>query len=318
MRALAALFAFTFPLAVAAQEAAAPPPPPAAAPAATPAPPPPPPPAWKAQARAGLVSTSGNAETTTVTGGGNVSWSDASNKIGVEGVVAYGESRVAVVNDANGNGVTDGGEIGHRTQETVNNWNVKGRYDRFITKLQGAFVGGTIGADEIAGKTVIGGGFAGWAAKLVKTADQELIAELGYDFSYEEYSRTGVKPVEIHSGRAFLGETLKLNESVGLTASVEGLANLNTEKNALNAHKFRTNPAAKVTAFEDIRVNGKIAITAALRTNVSLAVGFTLKWDRNPAPLPAISGAPPFAPGYVPFAKEVDTITDVALIVSFL
>ena len=122
-----------------------------------------------------------------------------------------------------------------------------------------------------------------------------------------------MKAVSIHSGRAFLGETLKLTDTVGLVGSVEALANLN-EEDAPNAHS----PGKKVQAFEDVRVNGKVALTAALRSNVSLSVGFALRWDRNPAPLPGIAGAPPFAPTYVPFAKEVDTVTDAALIVSFL
>lgn len=300
MRTLAALLVLASPLTVAAQESAPPPPPP--------------PPAWKAQARAGLVTTSGNAETTTATGGANVSWSDVSNKIGLEGVVAYGESRLFTATDRNGDGLIDRSEIGRRSQETVNNWMVKARYDRFVTKSQGAFIGANLGADTIAGKRVIAGGMAGWAAKLIKTPDHELIAELGYDFSYEEYSLSGTKPVEIHSARAFLGDTLKLREGVGLIASVEVLENLNTEKNALNAHS--SNPSAKVTAFEDLRVNGKVALNVALRSNVSLAVGFTLKWDRNPAPHAPIAGAPPLAPGI--FADEVDTITDLTLIVTFL
>lgn len=290
------------PLTVRAQDASAP----AAAPA-------PPPASWKAQAKAGLVSTGGNSQTTTVTGAANVSWSDVSNKVGLEGLVNYGKSSLRVVTDANGNGATDPGEVHRDTQVTVNNWAIKGRYDRFITAHQGAFVGAAVGADEIAGKTVIGSGQAGWAVKLLKSADQELVGELGYDFSYEEYQARGVKPVEIHSGRAFLGETLKLSQSAGVVASVEALANLNTEKDAPNARR----PGKKVTAFEDLRVNGKLALTAAVRSNVSLSVGFTVKYDRNPAPL-SVAGAPPFAAGYFPFANTFDTVTDAALIVTFL
>lgn len=280
-------------------------------------PPPPPPPAiqWKAQAKAGLVSTSGNAQTTTLTAGANVSRTDTRNKLALEGAVAYGQSGLLVATDANGDGLIERSEFHRNTQTTVNNWAVRGRYDRFVTERQGAFVGASIGADRIAGKTVLAGGQAGWAAKLVKTASQELVAELGYDFSYEEYQAPRVKPNEIHSARARLGETLKLSQTAGLVASVEALANLNTEKNAPNAHA--ADPAAKVTAFEDLRVNGKLALTAAIRSDVSLSVGFQLRWDRNPAPLPAISGAPPFAPP-IPFAKEVDTETDAALIVTFL
>lgn len=302
MRALTVLLALAASLAAFAED-----PPPAA--------PPPAPPAvqWKAQAKAGLVSTSGNAQTTTLNAGALASRTDPENKIALEGVVTYGRSGVLVVRDTNGNGQTDPGEIGRDTQTTADAWNLKARYDRFLTPRHGAFAAASIGADRPAGKTVIGGGQAGYAAKIVKTATQELVAELGYDFSYEEYERTGVKAVSIHSGRVFLGETLKLSDTVGFVGSVEALANLN-EEDAPNAH----GAGKKVQAFDDVRVNGKISVTAAVRSNVSLSFGFALRWDRNPAPLPAIAGAPPFAPGYFPFAKEVDTVTDAALIVTFL
>lgn len=321
---LATLIA-ALPLAAQGQESAPPPAPPAAAPRATPPPPaaappapppaPPPPPAqWKAQAKAGLVSVGGNSRTTTITGGANVSRTDPSNKVALDGVVAYGESSVLVVRDRDGDGLSDPDERERPRQITVNNWMVKGRYDRFLTANQGAFLAASTGADEVAGKAVIGGAQAGWSAKLVKTATQELVAELGYDFSYEEYfPSSSVKPVEIHSGRAFVGETLKLSASAGLAASVEVLANLNEEK---NAPRYRA-PSEKVEAFDDVRVNGKLALTAAIRSNVSLSVGFTVKYDGNPAPL-AIAGAPPYAPGYFPFANTFDTVTDAALIVTFL
>lgn len=304
MRVLPILLVLASPFAAVAQ---VPPVPPAAPP-----PPGPPPVEWKAQVKAGLVSTSGNAQTTTLSAGALASRADAANKLAVEGNLTYGRSGVLVVRDANGNGQTDPGEIARDTQTTAENWLVKARYDRFLSARQGAFVAGSVGADVPAGKTVIAGGQAGWATKLVKTPAQELVGELGYDFSYEEYERAGVKAVEIHSGRAFLGETVKLAPAVALVGSIEALANLNGES-APNAHG-----SGKVNAFDDLRVNGKVALTAAIRANVSLSVGFQLRWDRNPAPLPSIPGAPPFAPGYLPFAKEVDTVTDAALIVTFL
>lgn len=311
MRVFVVVFAASLaalPLFTSAQDAAAP----APAPAAAPAPPPPSP--WKAQARAGYVATGGNAVTTTLTGGANVSWSDRANKVSLEGVGAYGEAGTRFVSDRNGDGLFDAGDrVERHYAESVNNWMVKGRYDRFLTATQGLFVAAYDGQDMIAGKKVIGGGQAGYAMKLLKTPGQELIAELGYDFTHEEYTAAGARAVQIHSGRAFLGETLKLSETAGLVASVEALANLN-EEDALSSR----NPTRKVRAWEDVRVNGKIALNAALRSNVSLSVGYTVKWDRAPAQLPAVDGAPPLAPGYVPFADKTDTITDVALIVTFL
>jgi hypothetical protein len=267
-------------------------------------------PQYKAQAKAGLVATTGNARTTTLTAGALLARTDPSNKFQLEGLLAYGRSSLLVARDANANGAIDPGELGRETQTTAESWSVRARYDRFFTQHHGAYAAAVVGADVPAGKDLIGGGQAGYSARLLKTERNELILELGYDFSYEDYAAKGAESVEIHSGRAFVGETVKLNEGVGLSASVEALTNLN-EENAVNAR----DPGAKVEAFDDLRMNGKAALTAALMKNVSLSVGFTVRYDRNPAPLPKVSG---LGFGYPAFANEWDTVTDAALIVSFL
>ena len=44
---------------------------------------------------------------------------------------------------------------------------------------------------------------------------------------------------------------------------------------------------------------------------------FTARFDNAPAPLPPIAGVK-FAPGVVVLAEKLDTLTELALIVSFL
>ena len=66
-----------------------------------------------------------------------------------------------------------------------------------------------------------------------------LVAEIGYDYSYESYIQQPDKmldPVSIHSARLFVGETLKVTPETGATASVESFLNLNKEGKALNVN----------------------------------------------------------------------------------
>jgi hypothetical protein len=55
--------------------------------------------------------------------------------------------------------------------------------------------------------------------------------------------------------------------------------------------------------------------------SLSAAVGFTLRYDQNPAPLPLPPGSAAgaaYAAGFQPFAEKTDTITEVTLIYTFL
>jgi hypothetical protein len=95
---------------------------------------------------------------------------------------------------------------------------------------------------------------------------------------------------------------------------VESLFNLNSEKAPNADDPTKTS----VDAFQDTRFLGKAGITTTVWKRVNFSFGFTLKYDHNPAPRPAIKGAPPYATGFLPFADTTDTITEAALIVNFL
>src|SRR6188768_3969565 len=62
---------------------------------------------WIAAAEAGLVFTTGNSETTTVTGGLKASRKTGKNKLALEGSAAYAKSGLRVLLDQNGNGTID-------------------------------------------------------------------------------------------------------------------------------------------------------------------------------------------------------------------
>jgi hypothetical protein len=206
------------------------------------------------------------------------------------------------------------------TVTTINNWFSKGRYDRFFTTNNSGYASAQAAADRIAGKTFYGGGQVGYSRQLVNTPRNVLVAELGYDYSYERYvQQTGkvIDPVSIQSARIFAGETLKLSAATGIGASVEALFNLNSEGKAINVDTHMPG----VGAFKDTRINGKVSLTTNLHKQLSIAFGFTLRYDENPAPLPLPPGLPPgsmYDPTFVPFAEKVDTLTEASLIYTFL
>jgi hypothetical protein len=294
--------------------------------AVTTPPPPPPPPAveWKAQVKGGFLMTSGNAQTTGTSAAGNVSRKEGNNRLAIDAGAAYGRSNVVapvIVTDMTVTPATNTiTGIGHKNIETNNNWFTKGRYDRFFTLNNSGYVSAQAAGDEVAGKTFYGGGQIGYSRQVYKSEMHLLVAELGYDLSYERYVQNPGPthdPVSVHSARIFAGETLTLTKATGITASVEALFNLNREGSALQY------PSATlgVDAFKDTRVNGKLGLTTTLYKRMSISFGFLIRYDQNPAPLPIPSGSPPnamFMNGFVPFADRVDTQTSATLVYTFL
>jgi Protein of unknown function, DUF481 len=276
---------------------------------------------WKSQAKGGLLVTTGNSSTTNGSVGASVSRKEGSNKLALEGNLAYGKSRITSATTPDTT-MPNQVLLQNHTIETTNNWQAKGRYDRFFTLNNAGYALGQAGADKIAGKSFAGGGQIGYSRQLVKDAKNLLVAEIGYDFSYERYIQVPMKtldPVSIHSARVFVGETLKLSDATGITGSLEALFNLNKEGAAINVS---TNTPG-VDAFKDTRVNGKLGLTTTLRKSLSIGVGFTLKYDQNPAPRPQPAGLPAtavvtYGPDTGPFSDKVDTQTEVTLIYTFL
>jgi hypothetical protein len=289
-------------------------------PCPAPSPPPPPSPAnpveWKAQSKGGMLITGGNSQSKNFTFGMNGFRKEGNNKLALEGGLAYGTSNSTVAT-VNNNTITS---IDRKEVVSTNNWAAKGRYDRFLTENNVAYASGQGAADKIAGKTFYGGGQAGYSRQLLNNKWNIVVAELGYDFSYERYIQQQDKiidPVTIHSARVLIGETLSLTQETGLTASVEALFNLNKENKAINAK----NGTMGVEAFKDTRINGKVGLSTNLWKQLSFGFSFGFKYDQNPAPRPMPSGTPSDAtlpPGLsLGYAKKVDTITEATLIYTF-
>jgi hypothetical protein len=280
---------------------------------------------WKAQVKGGLVQTSGNSQTTGGTIAATASRKEGSNRLALEAVAAYGQSnnRVAIVGTDPATGNPAVTNIDRASIVTTNNWVTKGRYDRFFTANNSGYVSGQAAGDKIAGKTFYGGGQIGYSRQLVKNDIHLIVAEIGYDFSYERYVQQPSKtldPVTIHSARLFVGESAKISDATGASASFEALFNLNPESKALSY----PSGAPGVDAFKDTRLVGKVGLTTTLLKRLSIGFGFTLRFDENPAalpvpPLPAGATAGiGYATGFTPFAERFDTALEINLIYSFL
>lgn len=260
---------------------------------------------WTAKGEAGLIATTGNSQTTTISAGANVTRKDADNKFDgvLTGTFARATTRVAT--DLNGDGAISADELSETTATSAENAAVKLRYDRYLTELDSLYVAALGAIDKPAGKKFQGGGQIGYSRSLYKSEQHEALAELGYDLSYLKLE-TG-DSTTIHSVRGFAGYKGKISTETALEASVEALFNANT----------LTFGDRQAGAFGDGRVNGMVGVTTSLSSKLSLSASFAVKFDNFPAPLAKIGGLP-FAPGFEPAADKLDTITKVSLIVKIL
>jgi large conductance mechanosensitive channel len=290
--------------------------------------PPPPPVEWKALAKGGLSFTTGNSQTTNGSLALTVSRKESANRFSFDAAMAYGRSSVLEAqvqpdpNDPTGmtNVITG---LDRRTLTTTNNWFSKARYDRFFTTNNSGYVSALAAADRIAGKSFAGGGQVGYSRQLVKDDVHLIVGEVGYDLSYERYVQQPMRtldPVSIHSARLFVGEAMKLSPASAATASVEALFNLNREATALDAGSGPP-PTKGVGAFHDTRVLAKVGLNTTLLARLSVAFGFTVRYDQNPPPRPIPPGTASnvtYATDFMPFADKVDTLAEATLIYTFI
>ena len=66
---------------------------------------------------------------------------------------------------------------------------------------------------------------------------------------------------------------------------------------------------------------GKVGLTTTVFARLSVAFGFTLRYDENPAPRPIPSGTAPglvYTLGFLPFSDKIDTQAEATLICAFI
>ena len=219
---------------------------------------------WKASASLGLVATTGNSESITLSGGLTISRNDGKNKLVFDAGGAYARSQIRQATDTNGNGFIDPSEITTVEKNTAESWFAKLRYDRFFTPNNSGYVAALAAGDIPAGKEIVGGGQIGYSRHFLQTEKktQDLALELGYDFSFVDYADPNASPgsVAIHSLRVFAGYTNAVTDDTQFALSVEGLFNCNP----IDVPATTANPDGHAGAFEDVRVLGKASLTTKL------------------------------------------------------
>ena len=282
---------------------------------------------WKASANAGFILTSGNSSTVTVSGGLNISRNDGKNKLTLDGAGAYAQSQLRAPSDlpaaqgGNNNGLIDTPNEAYNrvTQTTAQNWLLRLRYDRFFTTRNSGYLVGFVGQDVVAGKSLLAGGQVGYSRLLLHSEMNELAAEVGYDYSFNQYIDPSTPAVHIHSARVFLGYLLTLTKDTAINASLEGLFN----GNSINVGP-PGDPNTHFGTFEAFRMRGNVSLTTRLYKSISARLAFTARYDNAPAPLSIkdVTFMPLTGPGGVnlgvPRNEKLDTITEAALVVSFL
>ncbi|HEX8954180.1 MAG TPA: DUF481 domain-containing protein [Polyangia bacterium] len=261
---------------------------------------------WKAAVNAGLVLNTGNANSVAFTAGGMASMLDGKNKLQLDVIGTYARATAISGVDANMNGAIDPGEVQHTTTTSAALWNVKLRYDRFLTANNSLYATGFVGGNEPAGIRLAGGAQVGYSRQIVKTDMHLVVAEIGYDYTYQN-NVTG-PDLNIHSARVFAGYTLTLNANVGVLLGLEVLCNLNS----LPGYT----PGTTVDPFGNTRVNGAAALNAKIWKNIAFQVSFLARYTTDPALLPAFKI--PFAAGFFPRAESLDTVTSLSLVVTLL
>lgn len=260
---------------------------------------------WDAAAEVGVVFTTGNSETTTISSGLRASRKTGSNKLAIESTLTYARSGLRILSDQNGNGLIDNeAEIQTDSQVTANTLTSKIRYDRFLTKHNSLYIAALASRDVPAGKDAVLGAQGGYSRQLYKTEKAAAVAEVGIDYSHEDL--VSGSSVSIISARGFVGFKGEMTAGTTLEASLEALTNLNEETLA-------TRNGEPAELGEDTRVNGKAAISSKIGENLAVQSSFELKYDRRPGPL----SLKMLAPGFVPEAATVDTIMKASLIYTF-
>lgn len=229
----------------------------------------------------GTLLSSGNARSMATTASGNFRLRRGQNQLSIAAAANYATARPA----------------GEKTmRKTVENYQAKSRYDRFIAKHVALFGAASLRKDRFQGLDWRLNLDPGLAYYFLDVKTTQLWTELGYDFQYDVRARDALAKANAdlaaedrlertqsrHSGRLFLGYNDAFSENVGLSTGVEYLQAL--------------------AATENWRLVGDASINATLAGKLSISTTFTVRYDHNP--LPGI--------------EKVDTIESVNLVYTLL
>ena len=203
----------------------------------------------------------GNSRNLALTGATDYFLRRSSNQFSALAAVNYGRSAPAT---------------GEPYVTTVENYQARVRYDRFLAAGVAAFFSVSARRDRFQGLDLRLNLDPGVAYYFIDEKGHRLWAELGYDLQYDLRDQdfidvaaaTGAGPIEEsevrHNVRVFAGYENQLTDSLKFGAGLEYLQN--------------------VQAAENARLNADAALTAQLDQDFSVATTVSVKYDNNPLP----------------------------------
>lgn len=234
--------------------------------------------ATEAKIQAGGLSASGNARSLAITSMGTVRARRGANEFSAAAAANYGRSASKPTDPA---------------QTTIENYQGKIRYDRFVSDPLALFTSLSARKDRFQGLDLRMNLDPGLAYYFVQNPKHQLWAEAGYDLQYDIRRDQAIadalaagmrlgKAKARHSARLFAGYRNSLNEAVTFNTGVEYLQGL---------------PDTQFWRF-----NWDVGLTAALAAKFSLATTFSLRFDNQP-----LTGI-----------KSTDTLTAINLVYQLL
>jgi putative salt-induced outer membrane protein len=207
--------------------------------------------------QAGLQAASGNANSLAITSSGDFRVRRGMNDFSAAAAANYSNAAVGV-----GSRVT-----------TVENYQGKIRYDRFLTESVAAFLSLSARRDRFQALDLRLNLDPGLAYYFIDEPKQQLSAELGYDFQYDVRRKENLEAAALagtiidktetrHSIRGFAGYKQQLNDNVGFNTGIELLLG--------------------VPKTEYWRLNWDVGLTASISERFALASTFSLKYDHHP------------------------------------
>jgi len=214
----------------------------------------------EAKVSAGGLFTTGNAQSASVTSGASFRLRRGMNQLTAAAAANYARARPQ--------GQTE-------SKKTVENFQAKTRYDRFLTEVLVGFGSVSILRDRFLGLDARLNLDPGLAFYAIDTKTTQLWSEVGYDYQHDVRNQSALevgrlqdpmlgKTEDRHSGRLFVGYRDTFNESVSLSTGLEMLQAL--------------------TRTDNRRVNWDISLQSAIAGRLSVANTFTLRYDHNPLP----------------------------------
>jgi putative salt-induced outer membrane protein len=214
----------------------------------------------EAKVSAGGLFTAGNAQSVSVTSGANFRLRRGMNQLTAAAAANYARARPQGQLDS---------------KKTVENFQAKTRYDRFLTAVLAGFGSASILSDRFLGLDLRLNLDPGIAFYAVDTKTTQLWSEVGYDYQHDVRNQSALdagrlsdpslgKTDDRHSGRFFIGYRDSFNENVSLSTGLELLQALKHTENR--------------------RVNWDISLQSAIAGKLSIANTFTLRYDHNPLP----------------------------------